>query len=947
MTRETFIVALFFVGCARPEIVSDIEKRDGATTQIDGSEVFENLPDTINENPTTLTWKEIDGVRYYRLSATSDEQCSEIVSQSNNFTGSSGDLEFPGDGEFFLCMKGFDIGDSNVVATSKGVSVVVDTTFPTAKIEYESAIETLEPDELSFKIRGDDVSEYRYKFGLETSTDCELSDGYTDSPSSISTQLSINAQALVGKEVRLCVVAADNTSNWQPFSLASVARWTVKANAKITSIAVNVVSDSIAKGVSTTTAIANYSNGSNEDITASASFSSDDDSVLQIDDTNPSDISVLGVAIGTTQVVASFGGVSGSTAITVTAAELASLQVSPASNSLADGTTVQLTCTGIYTDSSSVNLTNTALWSEANAAVATVDNSSSKGLVTAQGVGSTTITADVSGTTATSSITVTSATLSSVSISPTNTTLANGTSTNFLATGVYSDSSTQNVTTLSIWSSSNTGVATIATSGADIGKVTSVGVGASTIQATFGGQSDSTVLTVTAATLDSITITPPTPSIAAGSTRQFTATGNYSDSSTQDLTSLASWSTSAAGVATIDNSSNKGLANAISAGSTTITATYGGQSDNTSLTVTAATLSSITISPIAPSIAAGTAKQFFATGTYSDSSTQDITDQVAWTSSNTSVASISNASSNEGLSTSVAAGSTTITATLGAISSDTVLTVTSATLSSLAITPSTPSVALGSTQQFSVVGTYSDSSTQDLTTSATWTSSATGVATVDNASNKGKATAVSAGNATITAAFGGQSDNATLTITAATLSSIAVTPPTPSIAAGTDQQFTATGTYSDSSTQDITPQVSWTSSDTDKATVSNSSGTEGLSSGIEAGSSTITAALSGVTGNTTLTVTNATLTSISVTPATTSIKSGLLVQLTATGNYSDSSTQDITLLCSWSSDNLLTAIVSNILGTKGLVTTVAIGSANITCSYDGKVGIAIVNATLF
>ena len=89
-----------------------------------------------------------------------------------------------------------------------------------------------------------------------------------------------------------------------------------------------------------------------------------------------------------------------------------------------------------------------------------------------------------------------------------------------------------------------------------------------------------------------------------------------------------------------------------------------------------------------------------------------------------------------------------------------------------------------------------------------------------------------------------------------TLTSIAVTPSSPSIAPGVTQQFTATGTYSDSSTQNITSQVSWTSSSTAVATINASSG---LASGVSPGSTTIFASQSGLTGSSTLTVQTAPL----------------------------------------------------------------------------------------
>jgi hypothetical protein len=88
------------------------------------------------------------------------------------------------------------------------------------------------------------------------------------------------------------------------------------------------------------------------------------------------------------------------------------------------------------------------------------------------------------------------------------------------------------------------------------------------------------------------------------------------------------------------------------------------------------TLVALTLSPINPSISQGTVQQFTATGTYSDNSTQDLTTSATWTSSVTTVASISNTAGANGRATAAAAGATTITAAVGSVSTSTTLTVT-------------------------------------------------------------------------------------------------------------------------------------------------------------------------------------------------------------------------------------------------------------------------------
>lgn len=86
----------------------------------------------------------------------------------------------------------------------------------------------------------------------------------------------------------------------------------------------------------------------------------------------------------------------------------------------------------------------------------------------------------------------------------------------------------------------------------------------------------------TALTLTSIAVSPTNPSVASGSSVPFTATGNYSDGSTQNLTAQVTWTSSNSGVATINAS---GVATGIAGGSTTISATQGTTTGSTTLTV--------------------------------------------------------------------------------------------------------------------------------------------------------------------------------------------------------------------------------------------------------------------------------------------------------------------------------------------------------------------------
>ena len=130
--------------------------------------------------------------------------------------------------------------------------------------------------------------------------------------------------------------------------------------------------------------------------------------------------------------------------------------------------------------------------------------------------------------------------------------------------------------------------------------------------------------------------TSATPSVANGTSVQLYATGMYTDNSTRDLTTVASWlSTSDAKMG------SEGLVTAVAQGTATVTATFGSASGSTIVTVTPAILHSIAINAANGSIAKGTSGQFTATGTYSDTSTANITSQVTWNSASPTIATIS------------------------------------------------------------------------------------------------------------------------------------------------------------------------------------------------------------------------------------------------------------------------------------------------------------------
>jgi len=175
-----------------------------------------------------------------------------------------------------------------------------------------------------------------------------------------------------------------------------------------------------------------------------------------------------------------------------------------------------------------------------------------------------------------------------------------------------------------------------------------------------------------------------------------------------------------------------------------------------------------------------------------------------------------------------------------------------ATLSSISVTPSNPSVLLGVSQQFTATGTYSNGQSQDLTASVAWASSRTDIATI---SGSGLAAGVSPGDTTITARSGDVAGSTTLTVTAApTLAEIDVTPVSPQIALGDNQRFTAIGTLTDGSTVDLTTTVTWSANDPDVLLFDNSAGRYGVANTRGPGSANVIAVSGHIVGGTTASV---------------------------------------------------------------------------------------------
>jgi len=607
---------------------------------------------------------------------------------------------------------------------------------------------------------------------------------------------------------------------------------------------------------------------------------------------------------------------------------LVSIQVAAANNNVVVGQTEQLTATGKYSDKSTKDLTSTVSWTTSPAGLATV---AAGGILTAQASGTVSITATMSSVSGSASLTI-APKLISIAITPASKTIAPATKQQFIATGTYSDNSTQNITGSVDWSSSNPAFASISDTSPTKGLALGVSAGTTMITATSGAiTSPAASLTVTSASATSLAISPDPASMALDVSRQFTVIATFSDSTTQDVTNVATWSSGSTSIATVTVS---GLVTAKNIGSTSISAAFESVSTSTPLTVDASNLSSISIQAAngSSSIAQGTKIAIIATGHFNNGSTNNLSALVTWVSSDTTVASFSSVNQLSGLKP----GGVTITASLGSISASVPFTISNATIQTITVTPVNQTIPLGWHQLFSAVGKFSDSSIQDISNSVTWSSDNSAVAKFGApGSSTGVILGVNQGTATVSAvfSFGGVSATGTtgLTVSSATLSSIKVSSTGAFVAPGSTLQVNAKGTWSDGSSQNLNVYATWSSSDTSVATV----GVAGLVTGQSAGTTTITATDGTKTSTLNLVVEGSNLVSIRITPQNLKLPATIETQLIAMGTFSDGNQLDLTSAVTWTSSAPSVATVSNSAVSAGVATGVTTGNTTITAAFAG------------
>ncbi len=488
--------------------------------------------------------------------------------------------------------------------------------------------------------------------------------------------------------------------------------------------------------------------------------------------------------------------------------QLTKLAVNTKTLKLTKGNSQQLRLTATYSDKTTADVTSAAKWNSSDEDVATVD----EGLVKAVDSGKGEITATYKGKKITVQVEVDM--LTKLTVDQKKLTLRQGATQQLVVTATYSDKTTADVTAKTKWSTADRKIATV-----DKGIVTAVGSGKTNITGAYGNKTFTIPVEVDIVTR--LTVDEKRLALRQGATQQLKVTAAYADKTTADVTAKTEWSTADRTVVTVD----KGVVTAVGPGKSKIIGKYGNKTVTIPVEVDA--VAKLTADQKKLTLRQGATQQLTVTATYSDKTTADVTAKMEWSTADRSIVTV-----DKGVVTAVGSGKSKIIGKYG--SKMLTIPVEVDTISRLEVDPNVLLLATGASRQLTVTAIYSDDSKADVTEKAEWKSADEKIATVA----KGKVSVVGTGKTKITATYAGKT--ASTNVESLAIAKLAVDPSKVTIKKGETKALTATATYSDNTTKDVTGEAEWVSANKSVATVSN-----GVITALEAGNTTIVTTFGG------------------------------------------------------------------------------------------------------
>lgn len=576
------------------------------------------------------------------------------------------------------------------------------------------------------------------------------------------------------------------------------------------------------------------------------------------------------------------------------AEEISNLVLNKNDISLEVGGTASLTGTAVYVSGTTETVTVKTDWNSGDTSIATVYN----GVVTAKGEGKTVITATYMGKTVIVNVKVTKHVRSLIKDTQ-KIDLRQDQSTQVSLTAYYDDGTSENVTNKAEWNIDNGSVATVVD-----GLVTGQSSGTAIVTAKFNNQSVS--IPVNIEIVKRVDPDKKSVTLLLQDSETIKLMATYPDGTIEDVSDKADWESDDTTIADVI----KGKITGYGPGKATVTASYGTKSTTIEVEVDHAI--KLTLDKQELLLKKNGTDQLKLTATYANGNSEEITDRAEWSSSKEDVVYVV-----KGKLVANSSGEATITAKYGDKS-------VSATVDvdvplRLEAASDVLYLQAGKSEQLTIEATYADGTKEDVTSSAAWSTDKDAIASVI----KGKVTAYKAGQALVTASYGGKTT--AIQISVDIPNTIVPSKKTVSFQVGGYEQITLKALYADGREETVTSQAEWTSTAEAVAEVRS-----GLITGVGTGAATVKAAYG--TRTTTIQVSVGVLKSLTTTVATQlALGKGSKQTLDLTATYTDGTTKDVLKDAVWTSTNSKAVTVED-----GVLTAVASGEAVVTGSFENK-----------
>ncbi|QDS35523.1 Ig domain-containing protein [Brevibacillus brevis] len=586
----------------------------------------------------------------------------------------------------------------------------------------------------------------------------------------------------------------------------------------------------------------------------------------------------------------------GNAGVGLAADEISRLVLSKNEVTLENGDSTNLTATAIYVSGKTEDVTVKTEWTTQDANIASVY----AGQITAKSVGKSTITATYMGKPVVVGVTVTK----KVKALTTEDQMLNvriGSTENVKLTAVYSDGTTEDVTTKADWSIDNPAIATVVN-----GAIKGLNSGSGTVTAKFGSQT--TTISVSVEIAHRLEPSKNQVSLLLNGEEKIKLKAIFPDGSvTEDVADKADWSSDNTAVA----DALKGNIKAYGAGTATITAKYG--TKTATIKVDVDTTQKLEVNKQNLFLNVGKTEDIELKATYANGGASTVVnDKAEWSSDREDVAYYSN-----GKIHAVKSGEAVITAKYGNKSVEVRVDV--EVPRSLYIVPAYLPMKSGDTKDVIVNASFANGTSEDITSKVEWSSDN---ADVVFASGK-TVSAYKAGTANVTAKYGGKT--ATLVVDVDIPQNLTADITTVAIPVGGAKQVTVKASYPGGGTaEDVTQKVVWSSSAPNVASVR-----QGLITGVSTGAATVTATYGTRTVN--ISVSVGVMQTLTVDKKKIVLGNGKSETVKLTAAYADGTNKDVTDTATWSTASAAVAEVMN-----GKITATGSGKTTITGTFDGK-----------